>query len=60
MGFAQKINLSASLSISGFRRRFVKFSVGAHDGVAQIGTGTHVRALVELSRFNKNLGEARQ
>jgi hypothetical protein len=35
--------------------RFIKFSVEAHDGVAQIGTGTHVRALVELSRFNKKL-----
>jgi hypothetical protein len=35
--------------------RFIKFSVEAHDGVAQIGTGTHVRALVDLSRFNKKL-----
>ena len=33
----------------------VKFSVEAHDGVAKIGQGTHVRALVELARFNKNL-----
>ena len=36
--------------------RFVKFTVEAHDGVAKISQGTHVRALVELSRFNKNLG----
>jgi hypothetical protein len=35
--------------------RFIKFSVEAHDGVAQIGTGTHVRALVDLSRFDKKL-----
>jgi fluoroacetyl-CoA thioesterase len=35
--------------------RFVKFSVDAHDGVAQIGVGTHTRALVDLARFNKNL-----
>lgn len=35
--------------------RFVKFSVEAHDGVAKIGQGTHVRAVVELARFNKNL-----
>jgi fluoroacetyl-CoA thioesterase len=35
--------------------RFVKFSVESHDGVAKIGQGTHVRAVVELARFNKNL-----
>ncbi len=39
-------------SISG---RLVTFSVEAHDGVAQIGIGSHVRAVVELSRFEKNL-----
>ncbi len=35
--------------------RFVKFTVEAHDGVAKIGQGTHVRALIELSRFKKKL-----
>jgi fluoroacetyl-CoA thioesterase len=35
--------------------RFVKFTVEAHDGVAKIGQGTHVRAVVELSRFNKKI-----
>jgi fluoroacetyl-CoA thioesterase len=35
--------------------RFVKFSVEAHDGIAKIGQGTHVRGVVELARFNNNL-----
>jgi fluoroacetyl-CoA thioesterase len=35
--------------------RFVKFTVEAHDGVATIGKGTHVRALIELARFKKKL-----
>ena len=35
--------------------RFVSFSVEAHDGVERIGTGTHVRALVDLARFNQKL-----
>jgi fluoroacetyl-CoA thioesterase len=48
--------VTATARLDSIDGRFVKFSVEAHDGVAQIGTGTHVRALVELSRFNKNLG----
>jgi fluoroacetyl-CoA thioesterase len=35
--------------------RMVTFSVEAHDGFGQIGVGTHVRAVVQLSRFEKNL-----
>src|SRR5215813_11914068 len=31
----------------------VTFKVEAHDGVEKIGEGTHVRAPVELSRFQK-------
>jgi hypothetical protein len=34
----------------------IERTVEAHHGVAQIGTGTHVCALVDLARFNKNLG----
>jgi fluoroacetyl-CoA thioesterase len=35
--------------------RLVAFSVEAHDGVTQIGVGTHVRALVELAKFEQKL-----
>ena len=48
--------VTATARLDSVDGRFIKFSVEAHDGVAQIGTGTHVRALVELARFNKNLG----
>jgi predicted thioesterase len=48
--------VTATARLDSVDGRFVKFSVEAHDGVAQIGTGTHVRALVDSSRFNKNLG----
>jgi fluoroacetyl-CoA thioesterase len=47
--------VTAKARLDSIDGRFIKFSVEANDGVAQIGTGTHVRALVELSRFNKKL-----
>jgi predicted thioesterase len=48
--------VTATARLDSIDGRFVKFSVEAHDGVAQISTGTHVRALIDRSRFNKNLG----
>jgi fluoroacetyl-CoA thioesterase len=47
--------VTATARLYSVDRRFVKFSVEAHDGVAKIGQGTHVRAVVDLARFNKNL-----
>jgi predicted thioesterase len=35
--------------------RTVTFAVTAHDGIEPIGRGTHVRAPIELERFNKRL-----
>jgi fluoroacetyl-CoA thioesterase len=35
--------------------RLVTFSVEAHDGIEQIGTGTHVRACIDPARFEKRL-----
>jgi predicted thioesterase len=35
--------------------RQVTFKVEAHDGVDKIGEGTHVRALVELARFEQRV-----
>ena len=48
-------SVTATARLYAIDGRFVKFSVEAHDGIAKIGQGTHVRALVELARFNKNL-----
>src|ERR1700722_15542582 len=47
--------VTATACLESIDGRFVKFTVEAHDGVATIGEGTHVRAVIELSRFNKNL-----
>lgn len=33
----------------------VTFAVEAHDGAERIGEGTHVRAPIDLARFNKRL-----
>ena len=35
--------------------RLVTFAVEAHDGVTQIGVGTHVRAVVDLARLEQKL-----
>src|SRR5271156_3069442 len=47
--------VTAKARLDSIDGRFIKFAVEAHDGVSHIGTGTHVRALVQLSRFNKKL-----
>lgn len=35
--------------------RFITFGVEAHDGIERIGKGTHVRAAIDLSRFERSL-----
>jgi predicted thioesterase len=35
--------------------RLITFSVEAHDGVAQVGSGKHTRGLVDLARFGQKL-----
>ena len=47
--------VTATACLESIDGRFVKFTVESHDGVATIGEGTHVRAVIELSRFNKHL-----
>jgi predicted thioesterase len=46
----------ANARLESINGRMVTFSVEAHDGFGEIGTGKHVRALVQLSRFERNLG----
>ena len=38
----------------------ITFAVEAHDGVEQIGTGTHVRAAIDVARFMRRMEEKRQ
>lgn len=40
--------------------KLVTFSVEAHDGVEAIGSGTHVRAPVEASRFDRGVVRKRE
>lgn len=47
----------ATATVTAVDDKTISFSVTAHDGVEAIGTGTHVRAPIELERFNKRLEE---
>jgi len=47
--------VTATATVTAVDETTITFAVTAHDGVEQIGTGTHVRAPIELSRFNKRL-----
>ena len=47
----------ATATVTAVDDKTISFSVAAHDGVEAIGTGTHVRAPIELDRFNKRLEE---
>lgn len=45
--------VTATAEVTEVSGRTVTFKVEAHDGVEKIGEGTHVRAPVEMARFEK-------
>jgi fluoroacetyl-CoA thioesterase len=47
--------VTATATVSLVTERFITFSVEAHDGVERIGVGTHVRAAVDMARFQRHL-----
>ena len=47
--------VTATGRVESVNDRLVTFSVEAHDGVDTIGAGTHVRAVVELARFERHV-----
>ena len=49
--------VTATARVTAVDERTVTFSVEAHDGVEQIGTGTHVRAPIERARFDRSMQE---
>ena len=51
--------VSATARVTAVSERFVTFAVGAVDGRERIGEGTHVRAVIDLARFGRNLGGKR-
>ena len=49
--------VTATASIIEVNKRAIRFAVRARDGVALIGEGIHVRAPVELARFEQRMRE---
>ena len=47
--------VTATAKVEAVSDRLITFAVEAHDGVEQIGTGTHVRAAIDLARFERHL-----
>jgi predicted thioesterase len=47
--------VTAKAEVINVNDNLVTFAVEAHDGVEKIGEGTHVRAPVELERFDKRM-----
>jgi fluoroacetyl-CoA thioesterase len=47
--------VTAKATLTSVDGRMVAFAVEAHDGVALIGGGTHVRAVIDRARFEQKL-----
>ena len=47
--------VTASAHVMAIEGKSVSFAITAHDGVRQIGAGTHVRGVVNLARFTQRL-----
>lgn len=47
--------VTATAQVAAVNGRLVSFTVQAHDGVEQIGEGTHVRAAIDLAKFEQRL-----
>lgn len=52
--------VTAMATVTAVDDKTITFSVAAHDGVESIGTVTHVRAPIELRRFNARLAAKSQ
>ena len=51
--------VTANAIVESVNERIITFSVEAHDGVDRIGAGTHVRAVIDLARFERHLDAKR-
>jgi len=52
--------VTATARVLSINDRLVTFSVQAHDGVDRIGTGTHIRAAIDVARFEKRMEGKRE
>lgn len=48
-------HVKASSKVTSVNGRIVTFAVTAHDGVEVVGEGTHMRAVIDIERFNKRM-----
>jgi predicted thioesterase len=51
--------VTARAELVGIDRRRLTFKVSASDGVETVGEGTHVRALIDLARFEERIAKKR-
>lgn len=51
--------VTATARVLSVNDQLVTFSVQAHDGVDRIGTGTHIRAAIDVARFEKRMESKR-
>jgi fluoroacetyl-CoA thioesterase len=49
--------VTATATVTAVGERTITFAVSAEDGIARIGEGTHLRAPIELERFNRRLAD---
>ena len=49
--------VTATAAVTSVDERRVSFRVEAHDGVQQIGEGTHVRGVINLKKFEERLAK---
>jgi len=49
--------VTATATVITVGEKTITFAVSAEDGLERIGVGTHVRAPIDLERFNRRLTE---
>ncbi|MEX0675878.1 MAG: thioesterase family protein [Pirellulales bacterium] len=47
--------VTANAAVTAVNDRLITFTVEAHDGIDQIGVGTHVRAVIDQARFEQRM-----
>lgn len=52
-------SVTAKATVTECKGRLVTFSITAHDGVELVGEGTHLRGMVDRSKFDARVAEKR-
>jgi fluoroacetyl-CoA thioesterase len=51
--------VTATAQVTEIGDRLIRFEVEAHDGIEKIGSGSHVRAAIDLGRFEQRMAAKR-